>query len=99
MQGQTFINCHYIRCLRAQFAGKLAKAPLLPIARLKMEPGFGSWQSPDILCSHLYRRTIAYTPPTAIFREYNLLMVGQSCINVNVNDIAIVKHLTTHEVS
>ena len=33
---------------------------------------FGSWQSPDILRSHFYRSTIAWTPPTAIYREYTV---------------------------
>ena len=34
---------------------------------------FGSWQTPDISCSHLYRGIIAWTPPTAIYREYTVL--------------------------
>ena len=41
-----------------------------------MEPDLGSWQSPDISRSHLYRGTIAWTPPTAIYRAYTVL---QSC--------------------
>ena len=39
-----------------------------------MEPDFGSWQWPDISRSHLYRGTIAWTPPTAIYREYTVLV-------------------------
>ena len=37
-----------------------------------MEPDLGSWQSPDISRSHLYRGTIAWTPPTAIYRAYTV---------------------------
>ena len=37
-----------------------------------MKPDFGSWQTPDISRSHLYRDTIAWTPPTAIYREYTV---------------------------
>ena len=37
-----------------------------------MEPDFGSWQSPDISRSHLYCGTIAWTPPTAIYRAYTV---------------------------
>ena len=37
-----------------------------------MEPDMGSWQSPDISRSHLYRGTIAWTPPTAIYRAYTV---------------------------
>ena len=33
----------------------------------KLGLDFGSWQSPDISRSHLYRGTIAWTPPTAIY--------------------------------
>ena len=36
----------------------------------KKELDFGSWQSPDISCSHFYRGTITWTPTTVIFREY-----------------------------
>ena len=39
-----------------------------------MEPDLGSWQSPDISRSHLYRGTIAWTPPTAIYRAYTVLL-------------------------
>ena len=42
-----------------------------------MEPDFGSWQTPDISRSHLYRGTIAWTPPTAIYRAYTV-----SCITL-----------------
>ena len=38
-----------------------------------MEPDFGSWQAPDISRSHLYRGTIAWTPPTVIYQEYTVL--------------------------
>ena len=38
-----------------------------------MEPDFGSWQLPDISRSHLYRGTIAWTPPTAIYRAYTVV--------------------------
>ena len=38
-----------------------------------MEPDFGSWQTPNISRSHLYRGTIAWTPPTAIYRAYTVL--------------------------
>ena len=38
-----------------------------------MEPDLGSWQSPDITRSHSYRGTIAWTPPTAIYRAYTVL--------------------------
>ena len=37
-----------------------------------MEPDLGSWQSPDILRSYLYRGTIAWTPTTAIYRAYTV---------------------------
>ena len=37
-----------------------------------MGPDLGSWQSPDISRSHLYRGTIAWTPPTAIYRAYTV---------------------------
>ena len=42
----------------------------------KLGLDFGSWQSPDISCSHLYRGTIAWTPPTAIYREYTVYIWG-----------------------
>ena len=67
-----FDKCHYIRCLRAEFAAKHVKAPLSLTTRWWMEPDFGSCQSPDISRSHLYRGTIAWTPPTAIYREYTV---------------------------
>ena len=38
-----------------------------------MEPDFGSWQTLDISRSHLYRGTIAWTPPTAIYRAYTVM--------------------------
>ena len=68
-----FDKCHYIRCLRAEFAAKHGKAPLSLTTRWWMESDFGSCQSPDISRSHLYRGTIAWTPPTAIYREYTVL--------------------------
>ena len=68
----NFDKCHYIRCLRAEFAAKHEKAPLPLTMRWKMEPDFCSWQPPDISHSHLYRGTIAWTPPTAIYREYTV---------------------------
>ena len=39
----------------------------------KLGLDFGSWQSPDISRSHLYRSTIAWTPPTTIYREYTVV--------------------------
>ena len=42
----------------------------------KLGLDFGSWQSPDISRSHLYRGTFPWTPPTAIYRAYT---VPQSC--------------------
>ena len=68
-----FDKCHYIRCLRAEFAAKHAKAPLSLTMRWWMKPDFGFCQSPDISRSHLYRGTIAWTPPTAIYQEYTVL--------------------------
>ena len=65
-----FDKCHYIRSLRAEFAAKHGKASLSLTKRWWMEPDFGSCQSPDISRSHLYRCTIAWTPPTVIYREY-----------------------------
>ena len=59
-----------IRCLRAEFTAKHTKALSLLTMRWKMEPG--SWQLPDISPSHLYRSTIAWTPTTAIYREYTV---------------------------
>ena len=47
----NYDKLHYIRCLRAEFAAKHTNAPLSLRTRWKMEPGFGSWQSPDISCS------------------------------------------------
>ena len=69
----NFDKFHHISCLCAEFAAKHTKAPLLFITRWRMESDFGSWQSPDISCSHLYRGTIAWTPPTAIYREYTVI--------------------------
>ena len=68
----NFDKCHYIRCLRAEFAAKHPNVPLSLTTRWKMEPDFGSWQTPDISRSHLYRGTIAWTPPTAIYRAYTV---------------------------
>ena len=68
----NFDKCHYIRYLRAGLGAKHAKTPLSLITRKKMEPDFGCWQSPDISRSHLYRDTIAWTPPTAIYWEYTV---------------------------
>ena len=39
----------------------------------KLGLDFGSWQSPDISRSHLYRGTFPWTPPTAIYRAYTVL--------------------------
>ena len=39
----------------------------------KLGLDFGSWQSPDISRSHLYRGTIAWTLPTVLYREYTVL--------------------------
>ena len=61
-----------IRCLRAEFTAKHEKAPLSLTTRWWMEPDLGSWQSPDISRSHLYRGTIAWAPPTAIYRAYTV---------------------------
>ena len=58
----TFDKWHDIRCLRAEFTAKHGKAPLSLTTRWWMEPDLGSWQSPDISRSHLYRGTIAWTP-------------------------------------
>ena len=69
----TFDKWHDIRCLRAEFTAKHWKAPLSLTTRWWMEPDLGSWQSPDISRSHLYRGTIAWTPPTAIYRAYTVL--------------------------
>ena len=41
-----------------------------------MEPDYGSWQTPDISRSHLYRGTNAWTPPTAIYRAYTVLWIS-----------------------
>ena len=68
----NFDKCHYIRCLRAEFAAKHTKVPFSLTKRWKMEPDFGSWQTPDISRSHLYRGTLAWTPPTAIYRAYTV---------------------------
>ena len=68
----NFDKCHYISCLRAEFAAKHTKAPLSFITRWRMESDFGSWQSPDISRSHLYRGTFPWTPPTAIYRAYTV---------------------------
>ena len=68
----TFDKWHDIRCLRAEFTAKHGKAPLSLTTRWWMEPDLGSWQSPDISRAHLYRGTIAWTPPTAIYRAYTV---------------------------
>ena len=67
------MTIHDIRCLRADFTAKHGKSPLSLTTRWWMEPDLGSWQSPDISRSHLYRGTIAWTPPTAIYRAYTVL--------------------------
>ena len=41
-----------------------------------MEPDVGSWQRPDISHCHLYRGTIAWTPPTAVYWECTVLGMG-----------------------
>ena len=38
----------------------------------KLGLDFGSWQSPYISRSHLYRGTFPWTPPTAIYRAYTV---------------------------
>ena len=38
----------------------------------KLGLDFGSWKSPDISRSHLYRGTFPWTPPTAIYRAYTV---------------------------
>ena len=50
-----------------------------------MEPDLGSWQSPDISRSHLYRGTIAWTPPTTIYRAYTVprLFHGSNCFTIS----------------
>ena len=69
----NFEKWHDICCLRAEFTAKHGKAPLTLTTRWWMEPDLGSWQSPgDISRSHLYRGTIAWTPPTAIYRAYTV---------------------------
>ena len=54
-----------------------------------MEPDLGSWQSPDISRSHLYRGTIAWTPSTAIYRAYTVMGIG--CINVKTETAKLLK--------
>ena len=77
----TFDKWHDIHCLRAEFTAKHGKAPLSLTTRWWMEPDLGSWQSPDISRSHLYHGTIAWTPPTAIYRAYTVfcIMSFQDC--------------------
>ena len=41
----------------------------------KLGLDFGSWQSPDISRSHLYRGTFPWTPPTAIYRAYTVSII------------------------
>ena len=53
----NFDKCH-ICCQHAEFATKHTSFPLLLTTRWKIEPDFGSWQTPDISCSHLHRGTI-----------------------------------------
>ena len=72
----TFDKWHDIRCLRAEFTAKHGKDPLSLTTRWWMDPDLGSWQSPDISRSHLYRGTIAWTPPTAIYRAYTVFLIG-----------------------
>ena len=72
----TFDKWHDIRCLRAEFTAKHRKAPLSLTTRWWMEPDLGSWQSPDISRSHLYRGTIAWTSPTAIYRAYTVHVIS-----------------------
>ena len=85
----NFDKCRYIRCLCVAFAAKHTKAPLSLTARWWIEPDFGSWQSPDISRSHLYRGTIAWTPPTAIYQEYTVFVYhkrGQLYMQLLCND-------------
>ena len=70
----NFDSRQYIRCLLAEFAAKHTKAPLSLTTHWKIEPDFGSWQTPDISCSHLYRDTIAWTLPTVIYIESTLYL-------------------------
>ena len=70
----TFDKWHDIRCLRAEFTAKHGKAPLSLTTHRWMEPDLCSWQSPDISRSRLYRGTITWTPPTAIYRAYTVVI-------------------------
>ena len=47
----------------------------------KLGLDFGSWQSPDISRSHLYRGTFPWTPPTAIYRAYTVLITYWSTMS------------------
>ena len=47
----------------------------------KLGLDFGSWQSPDISRSHLYRGTFPWTPPTAIYRAYTVSWLLMSIIS------------------
>ena len=51
-----------------------------------MEADLGSWQSPDISLSHLYRGTIAWTPPTAIYRAYTVHGIWINSDNLRVQN-------------
>ena len=73
IQHRILINVNIFIALCAEFATKHTKAPLSLTTHWKMEPNFRSWQTPDISRSHLYCSTIAWTPPTAIYREYTVL--------------------------
>ena len=68
-----FDQCHYISCIRAQFAAK-HKGPLSLITRWRIVWSLildhGSRPMPYKSHSHLHRGTIPWTPPTTIYREY-----------------------------
>ena len=62
-----------------------AKTPLSLISHWNKENNVDFWQPPDISRSHLYHRTIPWTPTTAIYWEYTVLIccVGKTaCIVV-----------------
>ena len=80
----NFDNCHDILCLSAEFAAKHTKAQSPLTTHWKTWPvqeDFGSWQSPDISRSHLYRGTFPWTPPTAIYRAYTVSILGMEAKN------------------
>ena len=74
MQHRILINVIILVAYVLNLPLKHTKVPFSLTTRWKMEPDFGSWQTPDISRSHLYRGTIAWTPPTAIYRAYTVLL-------------------------